>query len=169
MKRCSAPCVGHITKNQYAEDLIEAKNYLTSTDSETIKRLEREIELFSNRLEFEKAAIARDKLKRINIIQEEQSVTTKAKDIDIFSVAEDSGYLGICTVVVRKGKIRGTKTQLVKKGYYESINEVYESALINFYNINPDIPKKILTTDIVSSSALLLKLFLRKLKQLLRS
>ena len=162
MKRCSAPCVGHITKNQYAEDLIEAKNYLTSTDSETIKRLEREIELFSNRLEFEKAAIARDKLKRINIIQEEQSVTTKAKDIDIFSVAEDSGYLGICTVVVRKGKIRGTKTQLVKKGYYKSINEVYESALINFYNVNPDIPKKILTTDMVSSSSIISKAILKK-------
>jgi len=162
MKRCSAPCVGHITKNQYAEDLIEAKNYLTSTDSETIKRLEREIELFSNRLEFEKAATARDKLKRINIIQEEQSVSTKAKDIDIFSVAEDSGYLGICTVVVRKGKIRGTKTQLVKKGYYKSINEVYESALINFYNVNPDIPKKILTTDTVSSSLIISKAILKK-------
>ena len=162
MKRCSAPCVGHITKTQYAEDLIEAKNYLTSTDSETIKRLEREIELFSNRLEFEKAAIVRDKLKRINIIQEEQSVTTKAKDIDIFSVAEDSGYLGICTVVVRKGKIRGTKTQLVKKGYYESINEVYESVLINFYNVNPDVPKKILTTDTVSSSSIISKAILKK-------
>ncbi|MDC0410285.1 excinuclease ABC subunit UvrC [Gammaproteobacteria bacterium] len=162
MKRCSAPCVGHITKNQYAEDLIEAKNYLTSSDSQTIKRLEREIELFSNRLEFEKAATARDKLKRINIIQEEQSVTTKAKDIDIFSVAEDSGYLGICTVVVRKGKIRGTKTQLVKKGYYKSINEVYESALINFYNVNPDIPKKILTTDPVSSSSIISKAILKK-------
>ncbi|MGB2062902.1 MAG: excinuclease ABC subunit UvrC [Gammaproteobacteria bacterium] len=162
MKRCSAPCVGHITKTQYAEDLIEAKNYLTSTDSETIKRLEREIELFSNRLEFEKAAIARDKLKRINIIQEEQSVSTKAKDIDIFSVAEDSGYLGICTVVVRKGKIRGTKTQLVKKGYYKSINEVYESALINFYNVNPDVPRKILTTDTVSSSSIISKAILKK-------
>ena len=164
MKRCSAPCVGHITKNQYAEDLIEAKNYLTTSDSETIKKLEREIELFSNRLEFEKAASSRDKLKRINIIQEEQSVTTKAKDIDIFSVAEDSGYLGICTVVVRKGKIRGTKTQLVKKGFYSSIDAVYESALINFYNINPDIPKKILTTDPVSSSSIISKAIFTKNK-----
>ncbi len=164
MRRCSAPCVGHITKNQYAEDLIEAKNYLTSSDSETIKRLEREIELFSYRLEFEKAATARDKLKRINIIHQEQSVTTKAKDIDIFSVAEDSGYLGICTVVVRKGKIRGTKTQLVKRGYYESINAVYESALINFYNINLDIPKKILTTENVSSSSIISKAIFKKNK-----
>ena len=164
MKRCSAPCVGRISKNHYAEDVIEAKNYLTSSDSQTIKQLEREINYHSKRLEFEKAAVIRDKLKRIKIIQEEQSVTTKAKDVDIFSVAEDSGYLGICTVVVRKGKIRGTKTHLIKKGYYESIDQVYESALINFYTTNPDIPSKILTTNIVSSSNVICEAIFQKMK-----
>ena len=165
MKRCSAPCVGHISKNQYAEDLIEAKNYLTSSDSQTIKKLEREINIYAERLEFEKAALARDKLKRLNIIQTEQSVTTKAKDIDIFSVVEDSGYLGICTVVVRKGKIRGTKTHLIKKGYYEFIDQVYESAIINFYTKNPDIPNKILTIDFVSSNEVISKAILQKTKK----
>ena len=162
MKRCSAPCVSHISKNQYAEDVIEAKNYLTSSDSQIIKKLEREINAYSKKLEFEKAAEARDKLKRINIIREEQSITTNAKDIDIFSVAEESGYLGICTVVIRKGKIRGTKTHLIKKGYYESIDQVYESALINFYNVNPDIPNKILTTNLVLSSNLISKAIFQK-------
>ena len=165
MKRCSAPCVSLVSKNQYYEDVIEAKNYLTSSDSQTIKKLEREINIFSKKLEFEKAAIARDKLKRVNLIREEQSVTTRAKDIDIFSVEEDSGYLGLCTVVVRKGKIRGTKTHLVKKGYYESIDQVYESALISFYSINPDIPKKILTTNIVLSSHVINKAIFQKTKQ----
>ena len=164
MKRCSAPCVGYISKNQYDEDVIEAKNYLTSSDSQTIKKLEREINVYSKRLEFEKAAEARDKLKRVNLIQEEQSVRTKAKDIDIFSVAEDSGYLGICTVVVRKGKIRGTKTNLIKRGYYTSIEQVYESALINFYSINPDIPPKILTTEFVSSNNIISEAILHKQK-----
>ena len=111
-----------------------------------------------------KLLVARDKLKRINIIQEEQSVTTKSKDIDIFSVAEDHGYLGICIVIVRKGKIRGTKTNLIKKGLYESIDHIYESAIINFYNINSDIPEKILTTDLVSSKILLVKLFFKQTK-----
>ena len=165
MKRCSAPCVRHITKNQYAEDLIEAKNYLTSSNSEIVKKLQREMNIYSERLEFEKAAKVRDKLKRINIIQEEQSITTKAKDIDIFSVAEDSGYLGICIVVVRKGKIRGTKTHLIKKGYYNFLDQVYESALINFYTNNPDIPNKILTTDFcVIKKILFVKLYFIKQK-----
>jgi excinuclease ABC subunit C len=168
MKRCSAPCVGHISKNQYAEDLIEAKNYLTSSDSQTIKKLEREISVYSNRLEFEKAAIARDRLKRINIIHEEQSVSTKAKDIDIFSVSEDSGYLGICTVVIRKGKIRGTKTHLVKRGYFQSIDQVYESALINFYLLNSDIPKTVLTTNLVASSSVISEAIFQKTKSRIR-
>ena len=165
MKRCSAPCVGQVSKNQYAEDLIEAKNYLTSSDSQTIKKLKREINIYANKLEFEKAAIARDKLRRINIIQEEQSVTTTAKDIDIFSVAEDSGYLGICTVVVRKGKIRGTKTNLIRNGHYESIDHIYESALINFYTINPDIPNKILTTNQVLSNIIISEAIFKKTKK----
>ena len=98
------------------------------------------------------------------MIQKEQSVTTKSKDIDVFSVAEDNGYLGICIVVVRKGKIRGTKTYLIKKGYYESIDRVYESAIINFYSVNPDIPKKILTTHLVSSNDVIRQAILHKTK-----
>ena len=141
---------------------MKLKIIFSSSDSQTIKKLEKEINIYSKRLEFEKAAVLRDKLKRIKIIQEEQSITTKAKDIDIFSVAEDSGYLGVCTIVVRKGKIRGTKTHLIKKGYYESIDQVYESALINFYSINPDIPKKILTTNSVSSSTVISKAIFKK-------
>ena len=102
MKRCSAPCVSLVSKNQYSEDVIEAKNYLTSSDSQTIKKLEREINVFSKKLEFEKAAIARDKLKRVNLIREEQSVTTRAKDIDIFSVEEDSGTLDFAQLFVKE-------------------------------------------------------------------
>ena len=168
MKRCSAPCVGNISKNHYAEDLIEAKNFLTSSDSQTIKKLENEINIYSKKLQFEKAALARDKLKRINMIHKEQSVTTKSKDIDIFSVAEDNGYLGICIIVVRKGKIRGTKTYLIKKGYYESIDRVYESAIINFYSFNSDIPKKILTTHSVSSNDVIRQAILHKMKSSLK-
>ena len=164
MQRCSAPCVGNISKHQYAEDLIEAKNYLTSSNSGAIKKLQREIKTYSDKLEYEKAAAARDKLKRIKIIQEEQSVTTKARDVDIFSVAEESGYLGICTVVVRKGKVRGTKTHLIKKGYYGSIDQAYESAIINFYSTNQDIPNKVLTTRRVSSKNIISKAILHKTK-----
>ena len=64
----------------------------------------------------------------------------------------------------KKRKIRGTKTHLIKKGYYEFIEQVYESAIISFYNRNPDIPNKILTTKLLSSSDVISRAILNKTK-----
>jgi excinuclease ABC subunit C len=97
-----------------------AKSYLSSSDSQTIRRLKDDIQKASNDLDFEKAADIRDKLKRIELIREEQSVVTIARDIDIFSMHSENNYIGISIIVVRKGKIRGTKTHLVKKAFFES-------------------------------------------------
>jgi Nuclease subunit of the excinuclease complex len=155
MKRCSAPCVKNISKNDYLFDITNAKSYLSSSDSQTIDRLKKEIELSVSKLDFEKAAEVRDRLNRLTLLREEQAVTTLAKDIDIFSVFEDNGYLGICIIAVRRGKIRGTKTNLVKKGYYNSIESVYQGAILNFYNNNIDIPNKVLCINKLQSKELI--------------
>ena len=155
MKRCSAPCVKNITKSDYSEDITSAKSYLSSSDSQTIDRLKKEIEVSVSTLAFEKAAEIRDRLKRLTLLREEQSVTTLAKDIDIFSAYEDNGYLGVCIIVVRRGKIRGTKTNLIKKGYYNSIESVYQGAILNFYNNNIDIPSKVLCINKLESKELI--------------
>ena len=155
MKRCSAPCVKNITSNDYSEDITSAKSYLSSSDSQTIDRLKKEIEVSVSTLAFEKAAEIRDRLNRLTLLREEQSVTTLAKDLDIFSAYEDNGYLGVCIIVVRRGKIRGTKTNLIKKGYFNSIESVYQGAILNFYNNNIDIPNKVLCINKLESRELI--------------
>ena len=162
MKRCSAPCVKNIRKIDYFEDVESAKSYLSSSDSQTITRLKDDIQKASNDLDFEKAADIRDKLKRIELIHEEQSVVTIARDIDIFSMHSENNYIGISIIVVRKGKIRGTKTHLVKKAFFESIDIVYQMAIINFYDSQLDIPKKVLCTDILESKELICKVLKKK-------
>jgi len=155
MKRCSAPCVKNISNSDYSEDITSAKSYLSSSDSQTIGRLKKEIEVAVSKLAFEKAAEIRDRLNRLTLLREEQSVTTLAKDLDIFSAYEDNGYLGVCIIVVRRGKIRGTKTNLIKKGYFNSIESVYQGAILNFYNNNIDIPNKILCVNKLESKELI--------------
>jgi len=162
MKRCSAPCVKNIKKIDYFEDVESAKSYLSSSDSQTIERLKYDIQKASNELDFEKAANIRDRLKRIELIREEQSVVTVARDIDIFSIHSDNDYLGISIIVVRKGKIRGTKTHLVKKALFESIDSVYQMAIINFYDSQLDIPKKVLCTHLLESKGLISKVLKKK-------
>jgi excinuclease ABC subunit C len=162
MKRCSAPCVQKISKVDYFEDVASAKSYLSSSDSQTITRLNSEIEKASENLEYEKAADIRDRLKRLELLREEQSVVTLARDVDIFSVYAEDDYLGISIIVVRRGKIRGTKTHLIKKAYYESIEDVYQSAILNFYDNQIDIPNKILCTSLLDSKEFLKKVVKKK-------
>jgi excinuclease ABC subunit C len=162
MKRCSAPCVKNIRKIDYFEDVQSSKSYLSSSDSQTIGRLKSDIQKASNELDFEKAADIRDRLKRIELIREEQSVVTVARDIDIFSMHSENNYMGISIIVVRKGKIRGTKTHLVKKAFFESIDSVYQMAIINFYDTQLDIPKKVLCTNLLESKELICKVLKKK-------
>ena len=164
MKRCSAPCVNNIKKVDYFEDITGAKSFISSSDTKTIQRLKKDIDAAVTKLNFEKAADIRDKLKRIELIHEEQSVVTIARDIDIFSMHSENNYIGISIIVVRKGKIRGTKTHLVKKAFFESIDTVYQMAIINFYDSQSDIPKKILCTDKLESKELISKALKKKFK-----
>jgi excinuclease ABC subunit C len=146
MKRCSAPCVQKINKLDYFEDITSAKSFLTSSDTKTVERLMREINKAISELDFEKAAEIRDRLNRLNLLKEEQSVVTLANDVDIFSVSSEMSYLGVSIIVVRNGKIRGTKTHLIKQALYSSFDEVYQSAIFNFYEYQLDIPNKVLCT-----------------------
>tara|TARA_X000000950_G_scaffold288894_1_gene408151 strand:+ start:2302 stop:4083 length:1782 start_codon:yes stop_codon:yes gene_type:complete len=159
MKRCSAPCVQKVTRVNYFEDLINAKLFLSSSDTKTIERLNKEIDNAVKKLDFEKASKIRDHLKRLNLIKEEQSVVTLASDIDIFSVRNEMNYTGISIIVVRNGKIRGTKTHLIKQPHFNSYDEVYQSAVFNFYDNQQDIPKKILLSHSLKEKKILEDMF----------
>ena len=168
MKRCSAPCVQKINKVDYFEDITSAKIFLSSSDKKTVQRLTSDIEKAASRLDFEKAAEIRDRLKRLNLIKEEQSVVTLANDVDIFSVSSEMSYLGISIIVVRNGKIRGTKTHLIKQAHYNSIDDVYQSAIFNFYDNQLDIPKKILCAHVLDDKTILEEMFKAKHKKKVR-
>ena len=162
MKRCSAPCVNRIKKFDYFEDISGAKSFISSSDTKTIKRLYKDIDRSVSKLDFEKAAEIRDRIKRLNLLREEQSVVTFAMDVDIFSVYSELTYLGISIIVVRNGKIRGTKTHFIKQAHFENIEDVYQSAIVNFYDSQTDIPKKILCTNSLDNNKLLEDMFFTK-------
>ena len=164
MKRCSAPCVQKINKVDYFEDITSAKSFLSSSDTKTIEKLTKDIEKAVTKLEFEKAAEIRDRLNRLNHLKEEQSVVTMAGDVDIFSISSEMTYLGISIIVVRNGKIRGTKTHLIKQAHYNSLDEVYQSAIFNFYDNQIDIPKKVLCAYELQNKKILEEMFLAKHK-----
>ena len=149
-------------KVDYFEDITGAKSFISSSDTKTVQRLTKDIDAAVTKLDFEKAAEIRDRLKRLNLLKEEQSVVTLATNVDIFSVHAELTYLGISIIVVRNGKIRGTKTHLIKQAHFENIEDVYQSAIVNFYDYQTDIPKKILCTNPLENNKLLEDMFSTK-------
>ncbi len=162
MKRCSAPCVKKINKTDYFEDITSAKSFLTSSDAKTVQKLTADIEKAASKLDYEKAAETRDRLNRLKLLKEEQSVVTLANDIDIFSVSSEMNYLGVSIIVVRNGKIRGTKTHLIKQAHYNSLDDVYQSIIFNFYESQIDIPKKVLCSYALEDKKILEDMFMTK-------
>lgn len=143
MKRCSAPCTKNITKEAYLEDVNKSFDYLNSSKRNLLSTLKKTMKRASDNLDFEKAAEVRNKIKQVEIINEKQTITPNGEDADIFSVEKINNYAGICIINVRDGKIRGTKTHLIKDAYFETINNLYELAVFNLYSNNINIPKKV--------------------------
>ena len=109
----------------------------------------------SDELDYEKAAEIRNKINQVEIINEKQAVTPKSMNADIFSVEKNNNYAGICIVTIRDGKIRGTKTHLVKDAFLETVNNLYELAIFNFYTNNVTLPKKIFFSSTLTNKKLI--------------
>ena len=114
MKRCSAPCTKNISKEEYMEDIEKSKDYLTSSKRNMVSNLKKAMKKASDELNYEKAADIRNRINQVEVINEKQAITPNGIDADIFSVEKVNNYAGICIVTIRDGKIRGTKTHLVK-------------------------------------------------------
>ena len=83
----------------------------------------------------------------------------------IFFQCSEMSYLGISIIVVRNGKIRGTKTHLIKQAHYNSLDDVYQSAIFNFYDNQIDIPKKIICAYVLENKKILEDMFKAKHKK----
>ena len=143
MKRCSAPCTKNISKEEYMEDIEKSKDYLTSSKRNLVSNLKKAMKRASDELNYEKAADIKTRINQVEVINEKQAITPNAVDADIFSVEKVYNYAGICIVTIRDGKIRGTKTHLIKDAFLETINNLYELAVFNFYSNKANLPKKI--------------------------
>ena len=157
MKRCSAPCTKNISKEEYAEDIAKSMEYLSSSKKSLVSTLKKNMKKASDSLNFEKAAEIKNRISQVEIINEKQAVTPNGMDADIFSVEKNNNYAGICIITIRDGKIRGTKTHLVKDAFFETVNNLYELAIFNFYSNKINLPKKIFFSPSIGDVSLIKK------------
>lgn len=130
--RCSAPCVGLISKEDYARDVEAAVLVLEGRNQEVNALLERRMQAAAERLDFEAAAGFRDQLASLRQVQAEQVVTAGAeRDLDVFAIVGEPGDYGLSLLLVRAGRILGT-TSFFPRGV-GTPEEVLASFLVQHY------------------------------------
>jgi excinuclease ABC subunit C len=115
--RCSAPCVGKLTKEQYAQDVNQALRFLEGNHRVVLSELEQEMESHSAALEFEMAAMIRDRIADLSNILQQQAMDVVADgegDVDILAAAEIDGHICVNLAMVRGGRHLGDRAYFPK-------------------------------------------------------
>jgi excinuclease ABC subunit C len=140
--RCSAPCVGLITKADYARDVAAAVLVLEGRSREVNELLEARMLAASERLDFEAAAALRDQLASLRQVQSEQVVTSDTdRDLDAFALVGEPGDYSVSVLLVRGGRILGT-TNFFPRGI-GTPEEALVSFLVQHY-AREEVPRVVL-------------------------
>jgi excinuclease ABC subunit C len=131
--RCSAPCVGLITREAYAQDIESAVKVLEGRSDEVNATLQARMEEAAARLEFERAAQIRDQLAALKHIQAQQIVTAEGeRDVDVFAIVGEPGEYAISVMLVRGGRNLGTTSYFPRAALAEP-EEALSSFMMQYY------------------------------------
>ena len=155
IKRCSAPCVDSISKEDYAALIRQAQDFLSGKSTQIKDELLRQMEAASAAQDYETAAALRDRIKSITQVQQQHQMENAAVgDADIITMAREDSDVCVQIFTFRGGRNYGNKTYFPAHtaGYNDS--EIVSNFIGQFYQTHP-VPKLILTSIALDDAALL--------------
>ncbi|EKQ50410.1 MULTISPECIES: excinuclease ABC subunit UvrC [unclassified Clostridium] len=144
IKKCNAPCEGHISKAEYGVMISEIMDVLSGRDKTIVNKLKKEMQEASSNLEFEEAASLRDKILSIENIAEKQKVfKSQESDEDFINIYKDEKDCCIQIFFLRDGKITGREHFMIEDSAHEDDKTIVSQFMISFYRGTPKVPKNI--------------------------
>lgn len=168
VKRCSAPCVGKITVADYQHLVRQAKNFLSGKNQALKSELKQKMQQASQMEDFEQAAIYRDRLKLLEIINAKQNIDLEgSQNLDVVALNQAATQLTIILASFRNGQNLGSKNYAIELESEISEHDAQE-ALANFmlnYYQHHQVPELILTNIKLEDQVILEKALLQLTNQ----
>lgn len=144
MHRCQAPCVGYASKEEYKSYIDQIIQLFEGKAIPLLDNLKKEMEEAAEAMEFERAAILRDRLQAVDKIQEKQRmVTQKANDIDVLGFAMDDRLACLQLLFIRSGRLLGRENYFVQNEG-DRPDEIMTEFIKQYYGASTFIPKELL-------------------------
>ena len=155
IKRCSAPCTGVIDKQGYAELVAEARDFLRGRSRKTQKELAAHMEEAATALDFERAAIYRDRIRALTQVQQHQGINPQTvTEADVFAAWQEGGQTCVQVFFFRAGQNWGNRAYFPRHDRELDAQEVLDAFLAQFYEDRHP-PRMVLLSHDVPGKALL--------------
>lgn len=149
LHHCDAPCVHYITKGEYGKLVGQAVDILEGRDTGIVRKLQERMEAASEEMEFEKAAMYRDQIAAVKVIQEQQNITTVGGgDMDVIGFAGDAGQTCVQIYTIRQGRLMGRETFSLENSADETAAALTSAVLDQYYVDGVFVPKEIVVSAV---------------------
>lgn len=154
IKRCTAPCVGYVTAQRYAEDVAHTVLFLEGKSTLLNDRLVEKMDAAAAQLDYEQAAVYRDQIASLQRIQARQYISGEVGDLDILAVASKGRVACVQVFFIRGGRHLGNRVFFPSVPQASTDEEILYAFITQYY-LAHDIPGQLLTQPAVRESGLL--------------
>jgi excinuclease ABC subunit C len=154
IRRCTAPCVGLIAEQEYAEDVRNAELFLQGKTDEVLHKLADKMQRSAERFDYEEAAIYRDQIQSLRKVRERQFVESESGlDADVIACVAASGVVCVNLVMIRSGRHLGDKSFFPQNASGWETAQALEAFLAQHY-LNRAVPPHVVVNQPVDADAL---------------
>ena len=155
IKRCTAPCVGYVSREQYAEDIDAAIQFLGGSNQSVIDTFVARMENASQSQEYERAARFRDQIARLKEVEAQQLVSrTSAKDLDILGFASNGSIHVVTVLFIRNGAVIGSRDHFPRVVGDDDRTRILNAFVAQYY-LGRDAPAEIILETKIRDAELL--------------
>ncbi|MBT8064172.1 MAG: excinuclease ABC subunit UvrC, partial [Gammaproteobacteria bacterium] len=161
IRRCTAPCTGLVSGEDYAEQVRDATLFLQGKNQKVLTRLIRRMEQAASVQDYEAAAMFRDQINSLKQMQAQQFVSGRQSDIDFIALASDQGLSCLQVVSIRGGRNLGQRSHFPSQAEGYGPGEIMEAFLGQYYQERQP-PAQLVISEPIASTELLSAVFSEK-------